>query len=374
MRTATAFVAVFAIGAAVQGVPTITLSKPDATYGEPLSQVAGLRELSDGRIVIADRLEKTVSIVNLRTGAVTPIGREGQGPGEYQSPGAVFALPADTSLLVDIGNMRGLLLTPDGQVGETVSFLLGEAQMFPRGVDGRGRLYSQPPMMFNGGSAMTLPDSIPIVRIGRNGSVDTVAWVASPHINLGSGGQFRVAGGPALSLRSNPYEPRDTWAVAPDGSVALVRARTYRVEWFRDGGKHTVGPVLTYDPVRIGKAEKEEWATRTSTQVMTLRTPTGARTISPPKPNIDDLDWPETKPPFEGTVSVTPEGEVWIPVSQPAGATRERYDVVDGAGRLVRRVELADGRHLVGFGRGTLYAVRTDADDLQWLERYEVGR
>jgi len=170
-------------------------------------------------------------------------------------------------------------------------------------------------------------------------------------------------------MRSSPYRPQDAWVVGPDGSIALVRAATYRVEWIRNG-RRTAGPVLPYEPVKIGKAEKEEWANRAAAQVMTLRTPSGSRTISPQKPNIDDLDWPQAKPPFEGTVRVTPEGDVWIPVSQPAGAKGERYDVVDGSGSLVRRVELADGRRLVGFGAGTLYAVRADADDLQWLERY----
>ncbi|MDH5196234.1 MAG: hypothetical protein OEY20_03150 [Gemmatimonadota bacterium] len=67
---------------------------------------------------------------------------------------------------------------------------------------------------------------------------------------------------------------------------------------------------------------------------------------------------------------MTPEGELWIRVSQQAGAKRQRYDVVDGRGQLVRHVELADDQRLVGFGKGTLYTVRRDADDLQWLERY----
>jgi hypothetical protein len=86
---------------------------------------------------------------------------------------------------------------------------------------------------------------------------------------------------------------------------------------------------------------------------------------------VDELEWPAEKPPFDAQgVFVTPEGELWIRVSQRAGARRRHYDVVDGQGRLVRKVELADDRRLVGFGKGTLYAVRRDADDLEWLERF----
>jgi hypothetical protein len=35
-------------------------------------------------------------------------------------------------------------------------------------------------------------------------------------------------------------------------------------------------------------------------------------------------------------------------------------------------VELAPGRRLLGFGRGTVYAARIDEDDLQWVERYRL--
>jgi hypothetical protein len=97
----------------------------------------------------------------------------------------------------------------------------------------------------------------------------------------------------------------------------------------------------------------------------------GPRAMRPQRPNVDELEWPAQKPPFDAQgVFVTPEGELWIRTHQPAGAKRQRYDVVDAQGRLVRRVELADDRRLVGFGRGTLYTVRRDADDLEWLERF----
>jgi hypothetical protein len=46
------------------------------------------------------------------------------------------------------------------------------------------------------------------------------------------------------------------------------------------------------------------------------------------------------------------------------------YDVFGVDGRLVRRVSFPAKTKLVGFGQGTVYAVRTDEDDLQYLERY----
>jgi hypothetical protein len=46
------------------------------------------------------------------------------------------------------------------------------------------------------------------------------------------------------------------------------------------------------------------------------------------------------------------------------------YDVFDGTGKLARHVMLPDDTRLVGFGKNSVYLVRIDDDDLQWLERY----
>ncbi len=66
---------------------------------------------------------------------------------------------------------------------------------------------------------------------------------------------------------------------------------------------------------------------------------------------------------------MTPEGAVWVQRHVPAGMP-PLFDVFDGEARLKSRVTLPQGRELVGFGRGVVYAVRSDDYGLQWLERY----
>jgi hypothetical protein len=214
-------------------------------------------------------------------------------------------------------------------------------------------------------------DSTPIARLDAvTGTIDTAGWIGA-----GAGGgavSMRVSGGGRMTTGLQPYAAQDAWAVAPDGRIAIVHADTYRVDWLDGSGRRANGPALPHTPVKIGTAEKEEWADLMGGATMIMRTDGGAsRAMRPERPNIDDLEWPEAKPPFETRgVLVTPEGELWIRVSQRAGAKRQRYDVVDGRGQLIRRVELADDCRLVGFGKGTLYTVRRDADDLEWLERF----
>jgi len=56
----TAGLLVTAVPAFAQNVPTRTLSKADAEYPEPFTQVTGVRELKDGRVIVIDPRDKTV--------------------------------------------------------------------------------------------------------------------------------------------------------------------------------------------------------------------------------------------------------------------------------------------------------------------------
>lgn len=91
-----------------------------------------------------------------------------------------------------------------------------------------------------------------------------------------------------------------------------------------------------------------------------------------PSGPTEDPEWPETMPPFTGrdAVRVTPEGEAWVTRTTKGANPTPAYDVFDGTGKLVRRVTLQPGSRIVGFGKETVYLVRLDEDDLQYLERH----
>src|SRR5688572_32213929 len=109
----TAGLIAIAVPAFAQNVPTRTLTKADAEYSEPFTQIAGLRELKDGRLIVIDPRDKTVQVVDLKAGTATKLGREGSGPGEYGLPMRLLPLANDTSAVVDMLNTRMLLINPD---------------------------------------------------------------------------------------------------------------------------------------------------------------------------------------------------------------------------------------------------------------------
>jgi hypothetical protein len=356
------------------------LTKADAVFPEPFSRIVGVRELSDGRTLIADRTEQHVSYIDFASGSLERIGREGNGPGEYQTPTSLLPLPNDMTLLVDFGNMRTTRITADGKLEDGFSMMQGgDRFIMPGGTDMSGAVYhsSSGMIMVRGGAGpVTPPDSSEVKRWDPGSDASqTVAMLKVTPVQMSAGGSMSSSGG---GMRFSgmpapqPFAPRDDWAVASDGRVAVARAEGYRLDWYAPDGSVTTGHPVDYDPVPITKGEKEAWADAQSQRVMSMRMAGGGgQTMTMPRPDIDDVDFPEYMPPFAtSAVRITPDGEVWVQRSQPSSEQRPLFDVFDESGNRVKRVRLPAGRQLVGFGSGWVFAVAVDEDDLQWLERY----
>ena len=78
-------------------------------------------------------------------------------------------------------------------------------------------------------------------------------------------------------------------------------------------------------------------------------------------------------PPFLGNaVTFAPNGTLWVRRTGPAGQP-PTYDLIDATGHVTQRVVLPKKSQVVGFGaNNTLYVVRIDEDDLQYLDRYRL--
>ena len=356
-----------------------TLTTPEAEFKESFDAVSALRELPRGRVLLTDLGPKTVILADFASGQQTTVGRNGQGPGEYQFPGELIPLPGDSTLLVDRVSRRFLRIGPDGTIGKTLPFPDGLSGMpEPRGADSQGRIYFQA-SAFQGGPGdlgdPQIPDSVALVRWDRAlNRIDTVTRVKIPAIKMQVSGTSNAR---AVMMRSQPYAAADEWAVAADGRVGVARVGDYHVEWL--GPQASRGAAVRYDPVKVTDADKQAYmnAMKNSRNRIVVNQGgpgRGAQELKPPEPDASEFDWPATKPPFRAggqrAAFVTPEGQLWLARSSSARDSTPVFDVFDARGALTTRVSLPLGRRVVGMGQGVLYAVRTDEDGLQWLERY----
>jgi hypothetical protein len=357
------------------------LERPEARWAEPFSLVAGVRELTDRRVMVSDGIEETVQILDLAAGRAIAVGRPGAGPGEYQGPDALFPLPGGATLLVDLGNGRLSVYGADGRFRTSTPIAQGSPDggpgslriVMPRAVDAEGRVYFQPPG--RPGADGPVPDSAAILRYDMPASrFDTVAFVkVAPPVVRTTG----TASNQNVRAMPRPYPVQDGWAVAPDGRLAIVRGAGYRLEWVTPAGR-VAGPPVTFRAVPIRPADREEWATTLASGLaMSMENRNGeiSTSFSRGRPgqqpaDLTGVEFPSEKPAFPSSgVLATPEGEVWVERHVPAGQARE-YDTFDARGIRTGRVILQPRSRVVAFGAGAVYVVRLDEDDLQHLERY----
>jgi hypothetical protein len=373
-----------AVGVPQQGFAQIRIGQPTAVFPEDFGSIQTVRELPDGRVLIADPLSKVLYAVDLDAGTRAVVGREGEGPEEYRQPDAVWPLPGDSTLLVDLGNGRLVAIGPDLGFGPTMPITVGEFQpgrplvlAIPQGVDGTGKIYVRV-MGGMGGGAM--PDSADILRIDRaTGSTEPAGrFKIQAMTQTTSGG----ANNQNVAISPIPLSPEDAWGVSSDGSVILIRAGDYHLERIAPDGTVSRGPTVPFDPVSIGTREKEEHLAEqgragggisvgvaVENGQVSMRFSRGG---GGGNQEIDRYTWPEEKPPFySGRVPIDPSGRAWVRRHVRAGEP-STYDVFDRAGERVGTVLLDHGKRVIGFGPGKVYVVAYDEFDLNYLERYAM--
>jgi hypothetical protein len=409
MRALLLFPVAVAVASAQQTVPTRTLAKPDIEYGEPFSQLVGVRELKDGRVIVGDTRDRTLQIIDLAAGRATPIGREGSGPDEWLSPQRVLAWPGDSTLVHDPQNNRVLIVAPNGRPvrtfdpagalgtppapgagrggvapgrgaagGRNVQFRGGAA---PRGSDSRGRLYYQGPGVTIGADfSIVQSDTSPIVRFDpASNTHDTIAYVhlaprptAQPRpVDAGGGRAMMLFGGQAT-----PFAPADDWNVTFDGRVVVARVADYRIDVVGADGKLTRGTPTRYTPVPVTEEDKAAWrrAQQTARGGGAQLTTAGGETRTIPLPPAQEpAEWPEHKPPFQNfSVWPAPNGEVWVLRTGAASDKASTADVFNAQGRQIAKVVFPERTRLVGFGANSAYLARVDDDDLLYLQRHAL--
>ncbi len=341
------------------------LGAPIARASEGFTHVYDVAELSDGRVLLTDSRERALAIVDFRAGTVERIGRRGEGPQEF---GSVFSiLPRrDGSFDVYDGSQRRLLrVSPAGEVLGTERFVAPTLSGWsaPRGPDRNGKWYIDARIVSGAGLARgaVLYRWDPI-----SGGVDSlgVLYQYAP----GQEGQGLV-----------PMPLGDAWSVIEDGAVARVVASDYHVEWWLPDGRTVNGPPIPHRRVRVGRPEREAWVEELLAGPSSGMSMHRGAAASRPSPTVvaqrlrelDPNRFPSHRPAFRwGYTPGSPQGNVWVRLDVESDRSRTVFDVIGRDGSLVHRLSLSGRARIVGFGVDSVYLVRLDQFDLEWLEKH----
>jgi hypothetical protein len=276
-------------------------------------------------------------------------------------------------------------------------------RMRPPQRSANGTMIFQPP---------ELPDSLPVLRVDlATRAVDTVGFVKVPRPRMDV---QQSEGRMTMRAVMNPLPIVDEFAVLSDGSVAFVRGRDYHVDFVRPDGSRSSAPKVPFEWQRLSDEDKVAFldSVRVARERMAnapgvaipgagaggqaiiggaaLGGAAGAQTIvigGPGGPGgaapggggaggpgaaaggaatvafvtADEL--PDYKPAFfSGFVRADADGRLWvrtIPTKPIAGGIV--YDVINGNGELIDRVQAPADRTIVGFGAGDVVYLRVAA-------------
>ncbi len=366
-----------------QQVGTTVLKAPLTEHPEPLTQPTAVLELRDGRVLVADTKDRLLYLYDFAAGTATQVSRQGSGPLEYQLPAGLFA-SGDSIIVMDMLQQRLLVLDTKGAprgthrlvpTGDATSAILKLGTLLA--IDAKGRFYSETRgITIVQGKMPTMSDTVALVRwASLGGRGDTLA------LRVEKAPMPKMAGNPndgiSFKLSMTAFQPRDTWAVFPDGRVAVARSSDYHTEWIDVAGHMTPGPKVAYTPLPVTEGDKARArkATRDAAeQGMKLGASMAAgsgQKMPKIKMDVEEPDaWPKVKPPF-GQVRAAPDGRLWVSRSVADAGEIMEYDILAPGGKLVGRVRTPRDVTLLGFGKGVVYGVRKDADDLRYLQRYK---
>ena len=346
------------------------LTAPALSVDHDFSRIGGVRELADGRLLVSDWIEETLSVVDVRRGVIGVIGRRGAGPSEYRLPGALLPLPGDSTLLVDQGNERLAVIGPDLRIARSFSsHRPGMTHAIsPRGVDERGRLYFEIPAWADPGGAR---DSVAVARWDpATERVERLARVRGITYREG-----RIEGIPYVI-----FAPRDVWQVDAAGRLALVRSAGYVVEWRGQDGAITRGAPVRRAALPVTARDRLDYVAQfMATAVIAGRGEQGMTAMPASQKTPEALarlvgkqEFREARPPFTDRAPlIAPDGSVWVERSVPSSAA-PAWDRFDARGAHRGGIVLPVGRRLLAIGSGGLYAAAVDTDGLERLERYAM--
>lgn len=231
-----------------------------------------------------------------------------------------------------------------------------------------------------------LPDSAPLIRANfETRIVDTVAAIKVA--NEAKPVSLVVAANGLLVVKMviNPFPSYDQWIMLRDGTIAIVRAADYHVDWIAPDGQRLSTPAMPMDWHVLTDTEKQvrvnalnqQRAELNSGHPAGLMTPVGIRWLTREYDFMPLAEMPVRLTPVAfGSLHVDSADNIWMlpTTSLLASSAGLLYDVVNRRGQIVERVRLPVGCDLLGFGGSRFAFLACDYGNGVRIESVRVSR
>jgi hypothetical protein len=312
-----------------------------------------------GRLFIYDRSTQDIRLFGADGRLVRVIGRKGSGPGELRDAEGI-AFSRDGKLWArDAANGRFTIFDGEGVFERhwPMAYCSSQGAWDPR-PDREGRLLDQDCVVTDGradGDAI-LAYHTDLSRVDTLGLMPECGTRA-----LAESGTWITRHANGTTYRSIPYRAASHNALGPGGEVWCVpNSSRYELLLHRPGAADTVRVALDRPALPVTAGERDSVIAQ-----LEEKGPTG----------LDFSRIPTVKPAID-RLTIDDQGRLWVRRMNARGAIA--FDILDPDGRLVAAAELGVHRSSVWTPfvvRGeNVYAVVLDADDVQHIVRFRIGR
>ncbi|MGH7582282.1 MAG: 6-bladed beta-propeller [Gemmatimonadales bacterium] len=357
--------------------PVLSVGSAMGAPEEQFGEVRGATRLSNGDIVVADRLNYQLRVFGPDGKFIRRIGRRGQGPGDLQGIWSIYHLPGDVILVWDITNHRLTWFASDGKVRKTLN------------VD-------HPPPIQDGRNTT----GFSLFVVGPLADGDVIAYRGEGRINPPAGMYSNNAYGWRIDIVGHLHQTisllhGESWEFKQSGYIVFdddpYTARSSMVTvsdgfWYTDGVSFEL---KKYSPngklLRIVRERRlpdkvtpaEEAAYRKveidEAKTLKLRDENGrAALVSANEAAMKWLPFPERKAAFDA-LQADPQGGTWAREFGDSTAT-ERWDHFDPNGRLLGEVDFPAGLDVFEIGNDYVLGRVKDENDVDVVRLYRLKR
>jgi hypothetical protein len=304
------------------------------------------------------------------------LGRKGEGPGEFQAPSVVQALPGDSVWVWDRMNAR--LTAFSGRTGQ----LLGTRRLsISSATNGfvRAFLPARPEWLvftenYPGAERRPTESLAFLWTLDAEGRAQrAVHRMPAPETVID-----RDAGGSASV--DAPFQRRPTVLRMPDGSVLIGNTGSTELVRYRPGPRLVeAGRIrLAVTPIPVTAADRRRWSDSVAARLRADREAghldAAARASFAARHDrlMRSVTFPPTYPAYT-LAAVDPDGGVWIQLASRGGPSR--WQIHDGrTGALRRRVELPTRGRITAVApiRGAVFVIELDEEDVPHVVRYSA--
>ncbi len=346
--------------------PKVDIGVLEGTPEYQLFQVRDARRLANGNIVVVNGGTE-LRFYDSNGEYLHTAGREGGGPGEFQSVGLVRPYQGDSLLTYDFGQVRVSLWDQEGNFGRSYKinppgdfgFIIGE-DLFSDGT-----LLAKAPLVFRGGfseGAMRNDEEFHLYST-EGELIDTVGLFAGPDQFLRSardGNNFMI------ELITPPFG-RQTAMVVHGDKLYFGSGDSYEIE--RRGKDGTLELLIRRDTPNqaVTAADIDRFI---ETEVADIEDANDRRDR---RELYQEMDIPETMPAY-GDLKLDDLGNLWVADYDPDPDADLRWTVFDPDGRMLGQVVLPSGLDIKQIGDDFVLAVWRDEFDVEHVRLYELSR